>query len=48
MGYNRGALRIPYKRTGDLVEREDIRVISVVVLAILFMLGSFISAKLLM
>jgi hypothetical protein len=32
----------------DSVEKEDIRVVSVVVLAILFMLGSFISAKLLM
>jgi len=30
------------------VEKEDIRVVSVVALAILFMLGSFICAKLLM
>jgi hypothetical protein len=30
------------------VEREDIRVISVAVLAALFMLGSFISARLMM
>jgi hypothetical protein len=33
---------------GLAVEREDVRVISVVVLSALFMLGSLISAKLLM
>ena len=33
---------------GFEVEREDVRVISVAVLAALFMLGSFLSAKLMM